>query len=206
LTGKGAPRHFFAVKGDVGEAFAQVAERRNITLYSLLNDVLAKVNSLDKAGGSLGEAIDSFHVIRTIKEIGFVVIPEDLWYETVENSLKADRKATTARFSAAGEWIGKYCLAKNRGGNTTQELTSCLAPLSSNANDFSLEGSDAVRLRCVNPRFSQSYAESFSVLLSKAFETIGHEITSRTVSKGMIILTLRKVSKPGQKVRDEILA
>jgi hypothetical protein len=194
------------VKGDVGEAFARMAERRNLSLFSLLSDVLARITSLDKAGGSLDEAMNSFHLMKTIKEIGFVVVPEDLWYETVENSLKADRKGTMARFSTAGEWIGKYCLAKNLGGNSTQELTSCLAPLSHNANDFSLEGSDAVRLRCVNPRFSQHYAESFSALLSKAFETIGHECTSRTVSKGMIILTLRKVPRLEQKMRDEILA
>ena len=190
----------------MGEGFSQMAARKNLTLYSLVSDILAEVISLDKAGDSLDEALDSFRQMKTIKEIGLVVVPEDLWYETIENSLKSDLNAMMTRFSSAGEWIGKYCLAKSPAGNATQELTSCLAPLFANANDFTLKGSDVVRLRCVNPRFSQRYAESFSQLLSKAFETIGHECTSKTVSKGMIILNLRKVPKLEQKMRDGILA
>ncbi len=205
LPGKTPKRHFFAVKAEVGETFARMASKRNLTLYSLVSDCLEKIVELDNSGVSLDEAASSFRLLKTAREIGLVLVPESLWYETVESSLKTDRKGTMARFSDTGEWIGKYCLAKNRGDNAARELGSCLAPLASDANDFSLEGDETIRLRCVNPKYSQQYAESFSMLLCKAFETIGHECLSRTVSKGMIILTLHRVPMLEKKMRDEIL-
>ncbi len=183
-----------------------MASKRNLTLYGLVTDVMKKVVELDNAGVSLDEATNSFRLMKTAKEIGLVIAPEILWYETVESALRTDRKATMARFSDAGEWIGKYCLAKNSGDDPARELASCLAPLTSDANDFSLEGNDTIHLRCVNPKYSQQYAESLALLVSKAFEMIGYESASRTVSKGMIILTLHRVPKLEQKMRSEILA
>lgn len=183
-----------------------MAPRRNLTLYGLVTDVLKKIVELDHHGVSLEDAANSFRSAKTAREIGLVVVPQNLWYETVDSALKVDRKGTMARFSDAGEWIGKYCVAKSSGENASRELAACLAPLASDANDFSLEGIETIHLRCVNPKYSQQYAESFSLLLSKAFEMIGHECTSRTVSKGMIILTLHRIPKLEQKMRSEILA
>lgn len=199
-------RRFFAAKAEVAEAFVRVASRRNLTLYGLVSDILKKVVDLDSIGVSLDEVMEGFRLFKTSKEIGFVPVPENLWYETAEVSLKTDRKGTIARFSEAGEWIGKYALAKSQGKDPSKFLATCLAPLVHEASDFSIDGSETVRLRCVNARHPPFYTEPFSILLSKAIETLGYECESRTASRGMILLAFRKVLGLEQRMRGEILA
>ncbi len=202
---KRSTRRFFAVRSEVGEAFARMAAKRNLTLYSLVTDVLKKVVELENAGVSLDEATNSFRIMKKAREIGLVLVPENIWYETIEFALKTDRQGTVKRFSDSGEWIGKYCVAKKDGNEAARELASCLSPLASDANDFSVDGTDIIHLRCVNPKYSRQYAEALSTLLIKAFEMIGHECVSRTVSRGMIILNLNRLAKLEQKMRSEIL-
>ncbi len=183
-----------------------MASRKNLTLYGLLSDVLEKVVDLDNVGASINEAIHGFQLCRIAKEIGYVFVPEGLWYNTAEASLNSDPEQTRKRFAEAGEWIGKYALAKSRGTDPTKYMVSCLEPLGCDATELSIDGTDNIHIRCVNPQHSLSYAESFSTLLSRAIETLGYVCENRTTSRGMILLSLRKDPQLERKMRGEILA
>jgi hypothetical protein len=193
LTEKSPARRFFAVKADVANAFNQMASNRNLTLYGIVSDILEKIVSLDTMGGSLDEAIDYFRLCKTSREIGFIPIPENLWYHAVELSAKMDEGGTRARFEDVGEWIGKYALTKSEGKDSVTYLKTCLAPLASDASEFWLEGHESIILRCVNSHHSQLYARLFSVLLTKAVETLGYDLEDQTVSQGLILLSFRKI-------------
>ncbi len=203
---KARARRFFAAEAEIGDAFVQMAQKKNLTLYNLLNDMLKKAVELDQAGISLQEAIREFRVLRTSQEIGFIAVPEKLWYETVEIAHRADPARTSNRFAEAGEWIGKYSLAKSGGQNQVEHLIQCLSPLTHYSSDFSSEGNEIVRLRCVDHQYSALYADSFATLLSRAFEKIGYQTSSRNVSKGMLLLSFRRSAQLEQKLPGEIFA
>ena len=206
MTGRSPKRRFFAVKAEVADSIIRIASQGGLTLYGLVSDALEKVAELHNSGVSISEALESFRLTKTSKGIGLVIVPEHLWYETAEVSLKADRKGTMARFAESGEWIGKYALAKSQGSTRIEYLANCLAPLICDASEFVMEGMDSLHLRCVNPRHPPSYSDPFSVLLARAVETFGYECTSKTASKGMILLSFRRTSGVEQKVRGEIVA
>jgi hypothetical protein len=206
LTEKAQARRFFAADAEVGDAFVQMAQKKNLTLYNLLNDMLKKAVELDQAGISLQEAIRDFRILRTSREIGFVAVPEKLWYETAEIAYRADAARTGNRFADAGEWIGKYSLAKSGRQNQVEHLIQCLSPLTQYSSDFSSDGSEIIHLRCVNHQYSASYADSFATLLSRAFEKIGYQCLSRNVSKGMLLLSFRRSAQLEQKSPGEIFA
>ena len=206
LTKKSRPRRFFAAEAEVGEAFVQMAQKGNLTLYNLLNDILKKAVELDQSGSSLQEAFRGFRTLKTSQEIGFIAVPEKLWYETAEIAHKVDPRSTSERFAEAGDWIGKYSLAKSKGRNRVEHLIECLSPLTHYSGDFSFEGGDTVRVRCVSHEFSTSYADSFATLLSRAFEKIGYQCTSRNVSKGMLLLSFQRSAQLDHELRGEILA
>ena len=183
-----------------------MAQKRNLTLYNLLNEMLKHAVELDQAGASLQEAVQGFRTLRTSQEIGFVAVPEKLWYETAEVAHKIDPAHTSTRFADAGEWIGKYSLAKSGGQNTVKHLIDCLSPLTHSISDFASERNETVRLRCVNYQYSASYSVCFAALLILAFEKIGYRCTSRDVSKGMLLLSFHNTAKLDQKLQGEIIA
>ncbi len=206
MARKTRPRRFFAADAEVGDAFVQMAHKRNLTLYSLLNEMLKHAIELDRAGIALQEAVQRFRTLRTSQEIGFVAVPEKLWYETAEVAHKIDPARTCSRFAEAGEWIGKYSLAKGGGQNPVRHLIDCLSPLTHSSSDFSSEGNETIRLRCVNNQYSASYSDCFAALLCRAFEKIGYQCTSRDLSKGMVLLSFRTSTQLDQKPMGEILA
>ena len=206
MTRGAVNRRFFAARAEVADAFVRMAARKNLTLYGLLSDILEKVVDLDNLGVPLNEAIHGFQLCRTAKEIGYAFVPESLWYNAAEVSLKSNREQTEKRFAEAGEWIGKYVLAKSRGTDPTKYMVSCLEPLGCDATELSIDANDRIHIRCVNPRHSLSYAESFSTLLRRAIETLGYVCENKTVSRGMVLLSLRRDPQLERKMRGEILA
>lgn len=168
-------------------------------MYALLNDILGKVVKLDAMGISLDEAINGYMSQRTSRDIGLASVPERLWYETAEASLKADRKGTVTRFGESGEWIGKYILATSQPNNRTKHLVQCLTPLASNAREFSIEGEETMHLRFVDPRLSPPYTEAFSRLLTGTVEAAEYKCENRTSSSGMILLEFSKQGKAGDR-------
>ena len=206
MTRKTRSRRFFAANAEIGDAFVQMAQKRNLTLYNLLNEMLKHVVELDQAGASLQDAVQGLRTLRTSQEIGFVAVPEKLWYETAEVAHKIDPAHTGTSFADAGEWIGKYSLAKSGGQNPVKHLIDCLSPLTHSSSDFSSAGNETVRLRCVNNQYSASYSDCFAALLIRAFEKIGYRCTSQDVSKGMLLLSFHNVAQVDQKLPGEILA
>lgn len=194
------------MKADVAADFIQMASRKNLTLYGLLSEILEKIVALDRMGATLGEVVEAYRLFKTCKEIGFVSIPESLWHETVESSLRIDKKGTLVRFGEAGEWIGRYALAKSQEADPALYLANCLTPLMCDASDFSIRGSETIQVRCVNPRYPPYYIEPFSTLLSRAVETLGYECDKRVVAKGMVLLSFQKTVGPEQRVRREVFA
>jgi hypothetical protein len=183
-----------------------MASSRGLTLYSLLSDTLGKVVELDASGISLDEAVKGYNCQKMAREIGFTSVPENLWYETAEVSLRADRKGTMTRFGDCGEWIGRYVLAKSQSTNQTEELVKCLSPLSVDASEFSIEGSDTLRLRFVNPRLPPAYTEAFSSLLTRAIGAVGYECETRSHSRGMILLQFHRAKASDRLLRKEVFA
>ena len=183
-----------------------MASKRGLTLYSLLSDTLGKVVELDTNGISLDDVIKGFNCQKMAREIGFTCVPENLWYETAEASIRADRRGTMTRFADCGEWIGRYVLAKSQSTNLTEQLVKCLTPLTSDASEFSIEGSDTLRLRLVNPRLPPAYTEAFSTLLVRAIGAIGYECETRNHTRGMILLEFRRAKGLDRQLRKEVFA
>ncbi len=194
-------RHFFAVHSDVAESFAQIAAQKNMTLYGALTDILREAVQLELQGNSITDASSAMRQIKTAREAGYVMVPENLWYELVESKSKADRNGTIREFREAGSWIGRYVLAKSHTADIALSLRESLAPLTFDCTDFNIEGTDKLRITCFNPSHSQIYTELFSTLLVAIVESLGYSVSERVSSRGAIILGFEKRKEALAKVR-----
>ncbi len=181
-----------------------MAARKHLTLFGLVSEMLEKVVELDAHGTSLEEVLNQYRIMKTSSELGFIPVPETLWYDNTESCLKADRRGTMTRFAGVGEWIGKYVATKSTVKDPLGLLKECLAPLTNDSSEFSLREGENLTLRCVNSRQPASYAEPFSALMTRAVEGLGYQCSTKSVSKGMIILDFRKKIEPH--LRGEIIA
>ena|SRR2546425_5314648 len=189
-------RRFFAVRSDVADSFTQMAAKKSLTMYGSVTDILREVVRLDNQGFSIYDASVALQQSKTAREAGFVNVPEILWYEMVESSVKRDRGGTIAKFSDAGKWLGRYVLAKSQGVDLPKHFMESLAPLTHDCTEFLVENRDGLSIRCFNPSHSQSYAEAFSALLVEMAASIGFECRNMGYSNGVIVLSFDKKQEP----------
>lgn len=182
-------RKMLAVAEDLANEIVRIAERKGLTLYKFVNDVLRQVVMANDMGLTLKQVVDERRVIEAAKEAGFTLAVERLWYDAVDTAFKHRRGSTTKKWREAGKWYGKYC--SSRGAEEPlKAFKRTVSDLMWGASEFDIEEKDdKVEVRCISSRFPLSYTELFTAFLEGAFEALGYKRTEREVSKGVIRLT-----------------
>jgi len=182
-------RKMLAVADDLANEIVRIAERKGLTLYKFVNDVLRQVVRANDMGLTLKQVVDERRVIEAAKEAGFTLAVERLWYDTVDTAFKQRRGSTTKKWREAGKWYGKYCSSKGA-EESLKAFKRTVSDLMWGASEFDIEEKDdKVEVRCISSKFPLSYTELFTAFLEGAFEALGYKSTGREVSKGVIRLT-----------------
>jgi hypothetical protein len=185
-----------AAREDLVDQVSELSSRRGLTLFGVTNDALEHILKLDKMGVRQGEVVREYEVSRATRDSGFVPIPEMLLYEVMDRAYVENRDWMMKKWNECGEWCGKYCSVKGFGSDLG-ELEKYLKGFLWNANDFDLiQGSpNDVFVKCVSPRFSESYVSFLGAFLEGLFSALGYELAQKDLSKGILELQFRIAKK-----------
>ena len=184
-----------AAREDLVNKVLEIASRKNVKLYGMINDTLELVIRADDMGLSLEEVVDQYGIVKAAKDAGFVPVVESLLYDIVEKVFQRNKRWVTKKWYEAGQWYGKYYSVRLP-QDPVKAFKEDICSFIWNVSEFSIvesEGDGEVVVRCVSPRFPLSYTTLFSVFLEGALNMFGYECVKRGVSKGIIRLRFRKV-------------
>jgi hypothetical protein len=185
----GLKRKMLAAKEDLVDQVNEIANRRGLTLYAITNEALEQVVKLDEMGSRLGDVVRDYEIFKAAKDAGFVLIPESLLYETMEKAYNESKGWMMKKWIEIGEWCGKYYSVKNP-EDKFERLKEDVCRFFWNTREFNIvqNGNGEVLVRCMSPRFQESYAVFLGEFLDGAFGTMGYKCTQKDVSKGFVQL------------------
>lgn len=185
-------RKLIAAREDLAEKLMRVAERRGLTFYRLVNEIIEQALRAEAMGASLKEIVDEHGVLDVAKKAGFVFTIESLLYDVLDGSFEVGKRKLTKMWREMGRWYGGYCSA-SRPEDSLAAFKEAMNALTWNASEFEVvEGEKGVTVRCISPKFPLSYTELFSSFLEGALEALGFKCTGREVSTGVIALEFKR--------------
>ncbi len=184
-------RKMLAAEEDLANRVAKLAERRGLTVYQTVNDILEQALRAEGAGMSLREAVDRRSDMEKAREMGLTFTPEHLYYQIVELAYSGEKDSIRDLWQEMGLWYGKYF--KGKGQDPVKSLTEALGYLT-HGGEFGLEkGREGeLTISCVNERFTKGYTELFAAFITSAFGVLGYKVMENEASRGVIKLHLAK--------------
>jgi len=185
-----------AGREDLVNKVLEIASRKNVKLYGMINDTLDLVIRADDMGLSLEEVVNQYGIVKAAKDAGFVPVVESLFYDIIEKLFERSKSWVTKKWYESGQWYGKYYSVKLP-QDPVKAFKEDICSFTWNVSEFSIAESEEDRgelvVRCVSPRFPFSYTILFSVFLEGALNMFGYECVKKGVSKGIIRLWFKKV-------------
>jgi len=85
-------RKTLAVEKEVAEELLEIAQRKNMTLYNYVNEMILKncLKIYEDFDKNLEEIVNEFMYLQVIKELDLILVPSSIYYESVQNNLKKD--------------------------------------------------------------------------------------------------------------------
>lgn len=181
-------RKMLAAREDLANQVSEIASRKGLTLFAVTNEALEQVVELDKMDRRLSDVADEYEVLKAAKDAGFILVPESLLYETMDKAHREMRKWMIKKWAESGEWYGKYYSVRNP-EHTLDNLRRDMCGFFWNVREFDVtRNDDEVSVRCVSPRFPESYAVFLSAFFEGALNMLGYKCVEKHVAKGFVQL------------------
>jgi RimJ/RimL family protein N-acetyltransferase len=179
-----------AAEEDLANRVAELANKKGLTVYQTVNDILEQALRGEKAGVNLREALDRRDDMKRAREMGLTFTPEHLYYQVVDLIYGQQKDRVLDLWREMGLWYGKYFQGK---GEPEKSLIDALAFMT-HGGEFKLDKNKGEELiiSCINDRYTQGYTEAFSGFMEMAFQVLGYKSLEREASRGIIKLRLTK--------------
>jgi len=184
-------RKMLAAEEDLANKVAELAEKRGLTVYQTVNDILEQAIRAEEQGLNLKEAVDRRGDMEHAREMGLTFTVEHLYYQVVDAAYSKDKERIRQLWSDMGLWYGKYF--KNKGGEPVKGLTEALGFLTHGSQFTAERGKpDELIVSCINERYSRGYTEVFATFIEAAFQVLGYKTLENEASRGIIRIRLAK--------------
>ena len=197
VLGTASKRKMLAAREDLAIRLLEVADRKNVKLFGMLNETLEMVLKTEDMGLSLDRVVNEYGVVKAAKDAGFVLAVEGLWYEVVDKLFKTEKDWMVKKWYESGQWYGKYYSAKLP-QNPLKAFKDDFCSFTWNVSEFAItENKDMseVVVNCIAPKFSAAQTALFSAFLEGAINVFGFETSKIGVSKGIIQLSFGKMKR-----------
>lgn len=187
---KNLKRKMLAAREDLVDKASEIARERG-TLYDYVNETLQEAIRANTLRLSLKEIIDEHLTVEVAKDTGFTLVPERLWFDTVERAYqRLGKHWMKALWYETGQWYGRYCGDLDRFKDVMKRIMWGLSEF-----EISFDNGDLV-VRCISSKFSHSYSDLFSSFLEGALNVLGYDFAGGDILKGVINLRFKE-SKGG---------
>ncbi len=182
-------RKMLAAREDVALRMREIATQRGMTLYGLVNDALESVIRMDEMGIPVSDVMEEYRALNAAKKAGFLLCPESLWYEMVEQAHAKDNDGMAEKWLEAGDRVAQMYKVRE-----SQEPLAAfkrdIRNFTWNAFEFSFDEGQEILVRCIGPKFPEAYAVLFSRFLEGSFHAFGYQCVERDAARGALQLRL----------------
>lgn len=190
-------RNFLAARQDFVVRVRDMARRKNLTIYALVNETLEQLLRAEEIGVPLSEIVDWYFLVKVAREGGFTLTSESLLFYVLEKVFKEENDSLADMFYETGEWLGKYCLVRFTGEDPIRVFEKIVRGLFYEISEFGIsKNSDEILVQCIGSRLTGSYTTLLSVFLEGVMHAFDYSVVNKDVSRGIIALTF----KPGNGV------
>ena len=184
-------RKMLAAEEDLANKVAQLAEKRGLTIYQTVNDILEQAIRAEGEGVNLKEALDRRSDMVRARDMGLTFTVEHLYYQVVEAAYSDDKQKIEDLWKEMGFWYGKYF--KGKGDDPARDLTEALRFLTYGSQFTAEKGrGDELTVSCINERYTRGYTQVFASFIKAAYEVLGYRVKDNESSRGIIKIKLVK--------------
>lgn len=184
-------RKMLAAEEDLANKVAEIAEKRGLTVYQTVNDILEQALLAEKQGLNLKEIVGSRGDLEKAREMGLTFTVEHLYYQVVDVAYGEDKEKIKDLWREMGFWYGKYF--QNKGSEPEKKLTEALRFLTHGSQFTAEKGkSSELKVSCINERYTRGYTEVFATFIEAAFQVLGYKTAENEASRGIIHIRLVK--------------
>lgn len=185
-------RKLLAARADLVDEISKLARSRNQTIYGLVNSILEQALKVYKMNLKLEDIVDSYMILRNLKNLGFIPLPEDVAYKALDHVFD-DPKESIDLGLRLGEWYGKVLETQLPGLKPLNMLRLIIREVAWPASEVTvLESGGRLIVRCIGLRFSRSYTEFLARMAEGVALSMGFKTVRRYVARGVILLTLMR--------------
>ena len=179
-------RKFLAAREDLVERIKDFAKKRNLTLYSVVNDILEQFLKVEDAGKTLSQVVEEYNIVKAVKDAGFILTPKTLWYELLEKQHNPD--SIIKFWGEVGEWFGKYCKTVFPQENLPKLLEKTINTIFWDLSECVLKmDSEKVLIRCISSGYSELQTNILWTFLSVMMKAFNYKASKKEILKGIVV-------------------
>lgn len=183
------------------DEISKLARSRNQTIYGLVNSILEQALKVYKMNLKLEDVVDSYVILRNLKNLGFIPLPEDVAYKALDHIFNDASEKTVDIGLRLGEWYGKVLEAQLPGLKPLDMFRLIIREVAWPASEVVvLESGDRLIMRCIGPRFSRPYTEFLAYMAEGVALSMGFKTIRRYVARGVILLTFKRETYRAEKL------
>ena len=184
-------RKMLAAQEDIANLIAELAKRKDMTVYQTVNDILEQALRVEGMGLSLREVVDERWMLERAREIGLTFTVEQLLYRVVDEAYEENRERTAEMWREMGRWYGKYFQAKH--DNPLEAFREAMELFCMGSAEYSLEQNGrGLSLSFIGEKLTPGYTELFSLMVEEILLVLGYKVKDRELRKGMAKLQLAR--------------
>jgi len=180
-----------AAQEDIANLIADLAKRKDMTVYQTVNDILEQALRVEGMGLSLRQVVDERWMLERAREIGFTFTIEQLLYRVMDEAYEEDKEKYAGIWREMGHWYGKYFQAKHE--NPMEAFREAMELFCIGNTDYSMEQTGrSLTLSFIGERLTPGYTELFSLMVEEALQVLGYKLKEKELKKGMVKLQLTR--------------
>lgn len=174
-----------AAREDLVDRISEVAKRKGLTLFSMINDLLEMALEVNEMGMSLEELLEVYRVVKSARKIGFTLVLESLLYDLAELAYREAREEMLKKSFEAGFWLAKRYAASSP--DPISEFEKDLKEFTWNVSELTIEKLERkLSINILGPRLPEPYVALLASFIEGALKAFSYDVVEKETSRGIL--------------------
>ena len=184
-------RKMLAAQEDIANRIVELAQRKDMTVYQTVNDILEQALRVEDLGISLRQVVDERWMLERAQETGFTFTIEQLLYSIVDEAYESDKKKSIKIWRDMGHWYGKYYQAKHE--KPLEAFKEALELFTLGTSEYNLDVNNRdLTFSFIGEKLTPGYIELFSTFVEELLSVFGYKLKSKEINRGIIKLEMSR--------------
>jgi hypothetical protein len=180
-----------AAQENIANEIVELAQRKDMTVYQTVNDILEQALRVDKMGFTLAEVVEERWMLERAREIGFTFTIEHLLYLTVDASFEESPDKFRQIWREMGHWYGKYFHAKHE--DPINAFEAALELFTIGSTEYNMEAKNRnISISFLGDKLTSGFSNLFSEFLEALLEVLGYQLKEKELRKGILKMKFRR--------------